>query len=47
MELGDEKPSEILDQMKSLASKNFTDGVLRALWGATASEQVQLIVSAR
>lgn len=46
MDLGDQKPSQLLRQMKSLASNKVTDDVLRTLWLQRLPNQVQLILSA-
>lgn len=46
MELGDQRPSQLLRQMKSLAENKVTEDVLRTLWLQRLPNQVQLILSA-
>lgn len=44
-ELGDQKPSELLSKMKSLAGDNFNDEVLKTLWLQRLPNQVRAILA--
>lgn len=44
--LGDKKPSQLLNDMQSLANNSMSDEVLRTLWLQRLPNQMQLILSA-
>lgn len=46
IELGDQKPSQLLRRMRSLVNDQITQEVLRTLWMQRLPSQVQLILSA-
>ena len=46
MSLGDKKPSQLLNEMRSLASTNMTEDFLKSLWLQRLPTQVQAILSA-
>lgn len=45
IELGDQKPSQLLRKMKDLAKKNFPDETLRILWEERLPAQVRAVLA--
>ncbi|XP_072934915.1 uncharacterized protein [Epargyreus clarus] len=45
MDLGDQKPSQLLRKMKDLAKKNFPDDTVRILWEEHLPSQVRAVLA--
>lgn len=45
LELGDERPSQLLSRMRDLSSNNFTDDALKSLWLTRLPTNIQAILA--
>lgn len=46
VELGDQKPSQLLREMRALADNRITEEVLRTLWRQRLPTHIQIVLSA-